>query len=161
PFWQWGDVMALRRSDRFSLLALCLLLACPFTAAWLVRRQPPEAEALDDPEPPSTVPAPGQDDPLPPGATARMGTTRFRTGRYTNHTVLSPDGSLVAAGTYGIGSVIHVFDRATGCELRRFPAACHSALAFSPDGRALACAEERDHVELWDAATGTLLRRFE
>src|SRR5262249_32613651 len=51
-------------------------------------------------------------DPLPPGALARMGTVRFRSRDFIGQIAYSPDGKLLAAGSYRGG--ILLYDAATG-----------------------------------------------
>src|SRR5262245_36841943 len=73
----------------------------------------PETAKADD------RPAAGVDfvgDPLPPGAVARIGTTRFRHDEWVNHTSWSPDGKYIATAA---GRVLIVWDAATGRELAR------------------------------------------
>jgi WD40 repeat protein len=72
---------------------------------------------------------------------------------------LSPDGRTLA--TAGGGEVI-LWDAATGREVRRLErhgGAVH-ALAFTPDGKALASGADDNVIRLWDVARGTVLRRF-
>ncbi len=75
----------------------------------------------------------------------------------------SPDGSILAAGTWGSGNhgdsslaEIHLWDVARGQELRRIPAHQHSvrSLSFSADGRTVASAGGEPVIRLWDVATG-------
>jgi hypothetical protein len=92
---------------------------------------------------------------------------------------LSPDGRLLAAGTYpgpGAGrsdGVVRLWDVETGKELRQLPwhLGSFSALAFSPDGKALAAGGSRlradgprqyqDYtVQLWEVATGQVRREW-
>lgn len=75
----------------------------------------------------------------------------------------SPDGSILAALT---ADAVALFDAASG-QLRRIiepapPAGTHvafMALAFSPDGAAIATSELSGPVRAWDVATGDLLWR--
>src|SRR4051812_9423465 len=55
-------------------------------------------------------------DPLPAGAIARLGTSRFRTGGYTPGAQMSPDGRLIAVS---VGQGFRLFDTTTGKEVRR------------------------------------------
>jgi WD40 repeat protein len=66
---------------------------------------------------------------------------------------VAPDGNTVAAGRQD--GVIVVWDATTGKELRRWSTELSAvmALAFSPDGKALASAAEHS-IRLWDPATG-------
>jgi WD40 repeat protein len=107
------------------------------------------------------APAPG-DDPLPPGALARMGSFRFRNTTPINAD-LSPDGRLFAV--VAPRNRIRLLDAATGKEVRSFatdPQGSWRPLAFSPDGKSLGVAGESGQVMyLYDVATGKKLRQFE
>jgi len=81
---------------------------------------------------------------------------------------LSPDGKLLASRCYGDGSA-RLWDAATGRELRRLGKiettdikgrlAMNHSLAFSPDGKLLAVANEEGIVRIRDVATGEVRRR--
>jgi WD40 repeat protein len=111
----------------------------------------------------AAAPPPGVDrdgDPLPAGAVARLGTTRFRLP-YPWCLVFSRDGkSLISGGEDGR---LHVWETVTGREVHNFigharPVSC---LALSPDGKVLATAADGDRdVRLWDPATGREVRRL-
>src|SRR5205823_2540048 len=57
------------------------------------------------------------DDPLPPGATARLGTVRWRQITPANFLAFSPDGK--TAFSAGANKQIYVWDHDTGKELRK------------------------------------------
>ena len=71
---------------------------------------------------------------------------------------VAPDGTLAV----GSGKIIHLWNTATGAELRQL--AGHDAgvtgVAFAHDGAFLATASEDKTVRLWDARTGAEVRRF-
>lgn len=80
------------------------------------------------------------DDPLPSGAFARLGTTRFRSsGGFSIRSGLSADGKLLAVPGERL---IRLFDPCTGAEVRRLtpPAEAAGRAVFSADGRFLAVA---------------------
>jgi roadblock/LC7 domain-containing protein len=69
----------------------------------------------------------------------------------------APDGNLLAAST---GRTIHLWDPATGQEVRSFKGdELSQALAFAPDGKLLASAES-GAIRLWGLGTGNSLRRL-
>jgi WD40 repeat protein len=77
----------------------------------------------------------------------------------------SPDGKALGVAIAGLksGDVVRLYDARTGRELRRFSGQVAEGVprspVFSPDGRWLAVAYNRkDHVEVWDVATGELIR---
>src|SRR4051794_13868907 len=99
--------MTARAGVRLSWAALLL------TAAACLGGDPPSAR-------PRTGPAPqprldGHGDPLPPGAFARIGTTRLWTRCKTPPLAYSPDGKLIASGEYD--GKVHLWDPATGKDL--------------------------------------------
>jgi WD40 repeat protein len=79
------------------------------------------------------------DDPLPPGAVARVGTARLRHGGAVVAIAFAPDGKTFA--TASLDRTVSVWDRETGRELWR----CRGfgrdplAVAFDKDGKTLAC----------------------
>jgi RNA polymerase sigma factor (sigma-70 family) len=110
-------------------------------------------------------------DPLPDGALARLGTTRFLHAAHVNHVAYSPDGGALASSD---GSV-YFWDPATGRERRRVETGMVRAFAYAPDGQSLAVQvlDVRDplvpgkprpifpETSLIDAVSGREIRRFE
>jgi len=100
-------------------------------------------------------------DPLPAGALLRFGTIRFRQGDGINNSAISPDGRLLATTAH---RTVAVWEIATGrrlhllnCDVSREWSS--PTVAFSPDGKLLACASEFDvGARIWDMATGKLVR---
>src|SRR5713226_2011891 len=97
---------------------------------------------------------------LPAGASARMGTVRFRCVRDIYALAFSPDNKTLAGG--GWGNVICLWDVATGKEIRRFTG--HQgwiwSVAFSPDGKTLASGSADHTIRFWETATGKQLRQL-
>jgi RNA polymerase sigma factor (sigma-70 family) len=140
---------------------------------------PPLAQSAPDggpkeagkPQPPKE-PVDAHGDPLPPGALARLGTVRFRSGDAGHFFAFSPDGNRLALGPTDLDhNAVRLCDPATGREVRVLRGErpdWFSCLAFSPDGKALAAAgytwDERGRrislVALWDPATGKLRTRW-
>jgi len=123
----------------------------------------------------AAVPAAGMDrhgDPLPPGAVARLGSSRLRHAGPVSFVAFTPDGKSVVSGSGGArfgggwlgDNTLRVWDVASGKELRRLEPVMGMLLgaAFSPDGKTLAgwLAGEGNPVQLWDVATGKKGREF-
>jgi WD40 repeat protein len=94
-------------------------------------------------------------DPLPLGATARLGTVRLRE---VGSIAYAKDGKTLASGG---GSLVRISDAETGKELRRFQGPDHyvESVALSSDGRWLAAGGVQV-VYLWDLATGKLTHKL-
>jgi len=73
--------------------------------------------------------------------------------------VFSPDGKRLAASTVR-DDLIYVWDLASGKEVPALVRTFPSSLAFLPDGKSLAVANETGPVQVWDTAAGTMLRQF-
>jgi WD40 repeat protein len=89
------------------------------------------------------------DDPLPPGALGRLGTTRLRHGIEVTAVAFTPDGKILAsAGLNGLGGyTVRLWDSHDGHELRQFKVEGRvRALAISPRGKLLATAERGIHL---------------
>jgi WD40 repeat protein len=97
-------------------------------------------------------------DPLPPGAVARLGTTRFRRGSSIRQVAYTPDGGTLA--TLGDDGVIRLWDAATGVEIRHLAAAPPaSGFALASPGRTLFTASREDRlIRGWDVASGRQVR---
>jgi len=100
-------------------------------------------------------------EPLPPGAVARLGSTRFLHGTAVYQVAYLPAGrGLVSLGLDGAA---RVWDADTGRERRRLgPEDVRvRGAALTPDGRTAALLETNGAVRLTDPATGRELRRVE
>jgi WD40 repeat protein len=132
-----------------ELMALAVALVA--TAAIASESAQPRADRLGDP--------------LPEGAIARLGTTRFRIGGHATSIQFGPDGkTLVTTGGNGLlvwdvatGKIVHRLANESGRQLY------HAVLA--PDHK-LAATVHYDHmariarIQLWDAATGKQVREM-
>ncbi len=104
-------------------------------------------------------------DPLPPGAFARLGTTRLR-ARTPEVTSLacSADGKRFASVEVdpASGETIRLWEAATGKELLQIPRpGSHVPIALSPDAKLLASGgAPHEAVRLWDTRSGREVRRF-
>jgi RNA polymerase sigma factor (sigma-70 family) len=106
-------------------------------------------------------------DALPPEASVRLGTLRFRPGGFIQALAFAPDArTIVAQGTQGF---VTVFDAQTGRRMRRFePGTSRHRPAMSADGRWLVLPvgtgslpiDTEAALELWDIANGNRVRAF-
>jgi RNA polymerase sigma factor (sigma-70 family) len=149
-------------------VAAVLLLAVGVTAAGVVGQrlassgdQPdgPPVRAADAPKAEGRQPATDElTEPLPAGAVARLGTTRFQHGADVNAVAFTADGKgLVSSGFAG---TVCLWDAATGRELRRFAAAdlryWGVRLAVSQDAKRVAVVvpgEETPVIHVYDFAS--------
>jgi RNA polymerase sigma factor (sigma-70 family) len=106
------------------------------------------------------------DEPLPPGALHRLGTTRFRQTGPMFQIAFATDNKVLA--TISSDGNIHLWDIATGKNLARYggmsPNNYHYALDFSPDGKLLAAAVAAGGptgIRLLDPTNGKEIRTFE
>jgi WD40 repeat protein len=118
----------------------CLLLTCTAAA------DPPRTDCHGDP--------------LPPGAVARFGTTRLRTG--ASHVAYSPDGKVLASVSR---QAIVLWDPKSGKEIRRLGAERGigaTSLAFAPAGKLLATwsADRNGTIRIWESDTGKELHEI-
>ena len=107
-------------------------------------------------------------DPLPPGAIARMGTTRDLIVGPSADIVLSPDGKSITATTHGWWTIpLRLWDVDTGrvrLHLKELeapaPFASVRQVAFSPDGKLLAAGDSAGIVRIGTTDVGRKVRQL-
>ncbi|HEX4610177.1 MAG TPA: sigma-70 family RNA polymerase sigma factor [Urbifossiella sp.] len=144
----WGAVAA--------GLAGCVVIAAALSAGG---QDPPPARPPALPAPAAAGPL---EEPLPAGAVARLGSTRWRHPGEAQSVSLSPDGAVLAVLS-GVGSditprMLTLFDGTTGRVLQRQTRPEDRDIAFSPDGASLALLLSNGSVELRHPRTLELLR---
>lgn len=100
-----------------------------------------------------------EDEPLPTGAVARLGTLRFRQGGWVAGVHLSHDGRRLASTGQGY---VRVWDAATGKQVFAWqwePRGPRDSVALSPDGRTVAVGGS--DVRLFDVDIGKEVKRID
>jgi RNA polymerase sigma factor (sigma-70 family) len=144
------------------VLAVGVLVGGAGWAAFHARTPMPAAEEADPPKPEAGQP-PRTDlhgDPLPEGAIARLGTTRFRHVQAAALAFTADGKSLLTCGD----RTVRFWDPASGRLLREQPFPPDSGfLAVSPDGRLMAFVHLEKNaatISLWDVQRNQLLHRL-
>jgi WD40 repeat protein len=95
-------------------------------------------------------------DPLPPGASLRLGTVRFRLDRSIDGITYSPDGQVLAAATsfHWERGLIHIYRLRDKKEVQTIVTPCQPSLglAFTPDGKRLVAGMSDTSILIWDVA---------
>src|SRR5207237_901473 len=109
--------------------------------------------------PPSFEP---RGDPLPSGATLRLGSSRLRHPARIESLALSPDGKTLASADYA--GRVRLWDTGNGRLRLDLPPGTGSAVVFAPNGQVVATANNLGRrntpVSLWDVASGKRVRTF-
>jgi WD40 repeat protein len=132
-----------------TALRRCLL---PSLGIFLILASPVSAD-------PPAVRTDAHGDPLPPGARARLGSTRLWHGPTVTRLVFAPDGKTFFSAADDFA--VRQWNAATGQEVRAFthPEQVR-CVSLSPDGKYLATADMEQTVRLWNAATGQQMQKW-
>ena len=161
-----SGLLVSRRRFAVAALAIPVAVAAGGVAFWATSRPPAESVLPDPPlpVPGRVVPRPGFDlagDPLPAGAIARIGTTRFRYAGSITSLVFTADGkrllSFESNGTRE-NNGIRVWDLATGDEQRTQVAEVEGGLSWDvsslSSGAKLAATTHLAGATIWDLTSG-------
>jgi RNA polymerase sigma factor (sigma-70 family) len=133
---------------------LLLLAAIGVGVGWFSLRAGERPAAAPPESHPAAPAAMVADEPLPPGAVFRLGTTRLRAAKLV---AFLPDGRLLTAR----GDRVLLCDPETGRELRAFEGPKRlTAVVPSPDGKLLALVSDAEPVRLVEVAGGREVRRL-
>jgi WD40 repeat protein len=117
------------------------------------------AQATGEEKSPRAPSAESSNDPLPEGAVARFGTLRLRQIGGAPCTAFSSDGAALASAD---AAGIHVWDVATGREIRHFPNASEVlAVSFSATGTSVVAATKDCTLQYWEILSGEKTRETE
>jgi RNA polymerase sigma factor (sigma-70 family) len=161
-------LLAFSTTGKCKVILAALLLATGVAGALLTLNPEetpasPQAKAasVEKKAEPPRVRTDRHDDPLPDGATARLGTVRWRHGFFVFALAFSPDGTKIAA--VGAGRDITLWDAATGKEIHQFPNKVDQpvGLAFSPDGKTIITSARKGILTFWDVDSGKEVRQLQ
>ncbi len=101
-------------------------------------------------------------DPLPEGASFRLGTIRLRhRSLFSGPAAFSPDGRTIASASNNQDWGVYLWDVATGRLIRHLAGPANSSpfgpIAFSPDGRALLGGCYHGSVMMWHVGSGEIM----
>lgn len=146
-------------------LSICLILLLVTPALILAQGiSSTQGQEPDNRDRPALVDRSG--DPLPAGAVARLGTTRFRHQGAVRFVGYSADGGVVITLT---GQGLHFWDARTGKEVRklpvksstsRYPFRSGPSVLLSGDGKTLVLGADDGDCTVIDVATGKTRREF-
>lgn len=139
-------------------VAVVLMMLVVLAASTPVPAQ--EKKNTDVKEKADAVPALMDDDQLPTGALARVGTVRFRHGSVVTSLAYSKDGKTIVTASWD--TTVRMWDAASGRELRAFSVSQAPVLAavLSPDGKTLASAGRDMQIHRCDVVTGKPLQTW-
>ncbi|HEV3449505.1 MAG TPA: sigma-70 family RNA polymerase sigma factor [Gemmataceae bacterium] len=131
--------LAMTRLKIAAVVALAICVVSAGVAGMLLQGKPAAPPANREAQASNWMPSGPDPDPLPPGAIARLGSTRLRPGNPISSVAFSPDGKTLVSGNWGAS--IHFWDVATGKELRRI------------------AQDQRGLRSIWQPMAGSLLRQ--
>jgi WD40 repeat protein len=137
-------------SGRLRVLLLIAGIAC--LSGWIPSPTPA----------PVTIQREFREQPLPFGAVARIGSTRYCHPGGVYAAAFSPDGTLLA--TVGGDQTLRFWEASTGTLLltiREHQTNYQTVLTFTPDGKAVLTPDNDGKIRAWDVTSGKELRRFE
>jgi WD40 repeat protein len=157
-----GSLWVRRVLSATSGVVMCAIVAAGLGAAGRAPVGDPLPIPTEKPVAEPQVVADARGDPLPTGASARLGSTRWRHEGGARSLSLSPDGKMLAVLS-SVDGAITFFDTLTGKVIHRVDrdeglVPAPGSIAFSPDGKFFACRFEGGTVRLWDARTKKLVR---
>ncbi len=148
---------------RGKIVFVCLLLiglATGSVLALMPRTSPPVRTAAAPPAQRRTAP-PSLEEPLPEGALARLGSTRFWHGHRVRALAYSKDGKILASA--GSARALCLWEADTGRLLHccgTTEGTSTNSVSLSADGQYVASVVGLDFLGLWSVKTGKKVRQF-